>query len=377
MAPRGWRAERGAGGSGQLPRARISIVGVLREAVRACSDARLTIGPPPVEARGSVCAAWISASRSGWRVREGAVDAGGARDRGHADLAARGARRGDRVEHPAGVVVRSRRGGPRSWSWSCRLLRSDVGKKGLADAGQSESDDPVAGRADDADGLLDLRGTWVVSVPTESGERFAYGTPGSLARRPHTVISPAELAIVEYALSPVVDPESPPSAGCSTGSALRPSLVRQRTVSASRPLDRRAPVGLRAPFLVRLKPSRMWSRSGDATLAGIGPDLHAAEVPAGAVLADLRSAQEWAAGHAPGSINFPLDRLRVLVGSFSELERIWGTALPDARPLYLICGNGVASGWLAYHMISAGRDARVVEGRMPASLAAGLPVERS
>ncbi len=70
----------------------------------------------------------------------------------------------------------------------------------------------------------------------------------------------------------------------------------------------------------------------------------------------------------------PFERLAGAVGAFSELERIWGPAIPDADPVYLICGNGVASGWLAYQMAWAGRSVRALTDGMPAWNAAGRPV---
>jgi rhodanese-related sulfurtransferase len=99
------------------------------------------------------------------------------------------------------------------------------------------------------------------------------------------------------------------------------------------------------------------------------------DVPAGAVIVDLRPTEQWAAGHPPGAISFPVqEKLADPVGAFSELESIWGPELPDANPLFLICEGGVAADWLAYHMACAGRRVRPIRGGVPAWTAAGLPV---
>lgn len=51
---------------------------------------------------------------------------------------------------------------------------------------------------------------------------------------------------------------------------------------------------------------------------------------AGAVLLDVRTAEEYAAGHVPGSVNLPLDR----VGTIS---------LPRETPLFVYCHSGARS----------------------------------
>ncbi|MBQ8081368.1 MAG: rhodanese-like domain-containing protein [Clostridia bacterium] len=50
----------------------------------------------------------------------------------------------------------------------------------------------------------------------------------------------------------------------------------------------------------------------------------------GALLADVREAEEFAAGHIPGAVNFPLSVLS-------------NTALPQDRPLFLYCLRGARS----------------------------------
>lgn len=66
------------------------------------------------------------------------------------------------------------------------------------------------------------------------------------------------------------------------------------------------------------------------------PGESAAElVSAGAVLVDVRTEGEFAAGHIEGALWLPLDRL----------ERDIARAIPDpARPLILYCRSGARSG---------------------------------
>ena len=68
-----------------------------------------------------------------------------------------------------------------------------------------------------------------------------------------------------------------------------------------------------------------------------GPDIHAGlaqfEATPGAVLLDVRTPQEYAQGHIPGSRNLPLQ----------ELDGI-GQAVPDrATPLFVYCLSGARS----------------------------------
>lgn len=55
---------------------------------------------------------------------------------------------------------------------------------------------------------------------------------------------------------------------------------------------------------------------------------------AGAVLIDVRSAGEFAGGHAQGAVNIPLDELE------SKLGRIKGYK----KPIVLCCASGMRSG---------------------------------
>ena len=63
-------------------------------------------------------------------------------------------------------------------------------------------------------------------------------------------------------------------------------------------------------------------------------------LPAGAILADVRTPEEYAAGHIPGSVNWPLERLTVV-------------DVPKGGPILTYCHSGSrsarAAAWLAGH----------------------------
>jgi rhodanese-related sulfurtransferase len=71
----------------------------------------------------------------------------------------------------------------------------------------------------------------------------------------------------------------------------------------------------------------LFRRKNDSTLAH---DL----VAQGALLLDVRSREEFAAGHLPGSVNIPVDELE---GRLHELP-------PSDRPVVAYCRSGMRSG---------------------------------
>jgi rhodanese-related sulfurtransferase len=83
------------------------------------------------------------------------------------------------------------------------------------------------------------------------------------------------------------------------------------------------------------------------------------------VLLDVREADEWEAGHAPGAQWIPL----------GDLERA-RTELPFNRPVQCICRSGGRSARAAEALVAWGFDAHNVTGGMRAWAAAGLPVVR-
>lgn len=76
----------------------------------------------------------------------------------------------------------------------------------------------------------------------------------------------------------------------------------------------------------------------------------------GAVLLDVRTPQEFAQGHVPGSVNIPLQ----------ELNRI-AAAVPDpATPLFVYCQSGARSGQAVAALQRAGYTAAKNIGGMSA-----------
>jgi phage shock protein E len=69
-------------------------------------------------------------------------------------------------------------------------------------------------------------------------------------------------------------------------------------------------------------------------LFGIGPKIDTAALIAnGAVIVDVRTKQEYAAGHVKNSLNIPLDTL---------LKRM--KELPSNKPIITCCASGMRSG---------------------------------
>ena len=70
------------------------------------------------------------------------------------------------------------------------------------------------------------------------------------------------------------------------------------------------------------------------------PETSADQVPADALLLDVREDGEWAAGHATGAVHIPLGEVPIRFGELGQVSA--------DRPLYVICRSG-------------GRSARAVE----------------
>jgi rhodanese-related sulfurtransferase len=84
----------------------------------------------------------------------------------------------------------------------------------------------------------------------------------------------------------------------------------------------------------------------------------------GALLLDVREAEEWEAGHAPGAVHLPL-------GAVTD-------AAPSLRgqQVLTVCRSGGRSARAASALATAGIDVRDVAGGMTAWAGAGLPVIR-
>ena len=85
------------------------------------------------------------------------------------------------------------------------------------------------------------------------------------------------------------------------------------------------------------------------------------------VVIDVRSAEEYAAGHIPGAVNIPFDQV---AGRISEVDASNGVAL------YCMVGPRARRGEAA--LLEAGYDETLLhlDGGLAAWQAAGLPVER-
>ena len=89
----------------------------------------------------------------------------------------------------------------------------------------------------------------------------------------------------------------------------------------------------------------------------------AAEVPADALVLDVREADEWEAGHVPGALHIPL---RELGARYLEIER--------ASAVYVICRSGQRSDRAARALAGAGWYAHNVADGMIGWQAAGRPM---
>lgn len=86
-------------------------------------------------------------------------------------------------------------------------------------------------------------------------------------------------------------------------------------------------------------------------------------VEAGAVLLDVREAQEWHAGHAAPAQWIPMGELA------ARQEEI-----PAGRDVVVICRSGSRSGMVTAALVQAGHAAVNLAGGMQAWANAGLPV---
>lgn len=87
------------------------------------------------------------------------------------------------------------------------------------------------------------------------------------------------------------------------------------------------------------------------------------------VVIDVRAPGEYAAGHLPGALNVPLDRL---ADALTDLR----TAAARDR-LLITCASGVRAGKACETLELAGTDAALLEGGTNAWTEAGFPVERA
>jgi rhodanese-related sulfurtransferase len=87
------------------------------------------------------------------------------------------------------------------------------------------------------------------------------------------------------------------------------------------------------------------------------------DVPADAVILDVREDYEWVAGHAEGAVHIPMDQLP---GHLDQLD-------PD-EDLYVICRTGGRSFRAAQWLVGQGYSALNVAGGMDQWLESGKPL---
>ncbi|MEU4801410.1 rhodanese-like domain-containing protein [Actinosynnema sp. NPDC023587] len=88
-----------------------------------------------------------------------------------------------------------------------------------------------------------------------------------------------------------------------------------------------------------------------------------AELPDGKVLLDVREADEWVAGHAPGALHIPMSELAQRLGD-----------LPGDSEFYVVCRVGGRSAKVTQYLNANGWDATNVDGGMQGWAAAGRPL---
>lgn len=92
--------------------------------------------------------------------------------------------------------------------------------------------------------------------------------------------------------------------------------------------------------------------------------IHATIKDGNAIFIDVRSAEEFAKGHAKGFINIPLDEIA------QDISRV-----PKADTIYFICHSGGRSLLATKLAISHGLNAGNIEDGFSAWQKAGFPVE--
>ncbi|MFI6683027.1 rhodanese-like domain-containing protein [Streptomyces sp. NPDC050485] len=97
------------------------------------------------------------------------------------------------------------------------------------------------------------------------------------------------------------------------------------------------------------------------------PSVDVAEVPADALVLDVREDDEWAAGHAEGALHVPMSDFVARFGEVTE-------AVADGRRAYVVCRVGGRSAQVTQYLVQQGIDAVNVDGGMQVWEASGREV---
>ena len=93
------------------------------------------------------------------------------------------------------------------------------------------------------------------------------------------------------------------------------------------------------------------------------PTVPVADLPADAVLLDVREDDEWVHGHAEGAVHIPMGQVPARLAE-----------VPEADPLYVVCRVGGRSARVVAWLNQNGVDAVNVAGGMGDWEAAGRPL---
>jgi rhodanese-related sulfurtransferase len=95
------------------------------------------------------------------------------------------------------------------------------------------------------------------------------------------------------------------------------------------------------------------------------PTVTVNEVDSDAYLLDVREADEWAAGHAPGAVHLPMMEIPARIAE-----------IPTDREVVVVCRSGGRSAQVVGYLLHHGWDnVHNLDGGMRAWAAAGRPIQ--
>ncbi|MEU9607601.1 rhodanese-like domain-containing protein [Streptomyces sp. NPDC048057] len=97
------------------------------------------------------------------------------------------------------------------------------------------------------------------------------------------------------------------------------------------------------------------------------PSVAADQVPADALVLDVREDDEWRAGHVEGALHVPMSDFVARFGEVTE-------AVADGRRAFVMCRVGGRSAQVTQYLVQQGIDAVNVDGGMLAWEGAGRAV---